>query len=460
MTALGQGATVEGLIPGNPAGLRTTAAVFRRYGTLLTDTGEQLARITARGWTGKAAEAFDAKFREEPKRWSAGGQAYLAAANAIDEYATVLTTAQQQAAQAAAEYAAGRQQDAQFQPGGQFGALSPGEARMQAAQALLAQARDDVSDAARRATAKISAARDQAPARPTFGEELVDLGSEIGAGLWESTRDLFNFAAKLDPARIWYEPDEYLDEMGSLLAGLAQIPQHPTEFVMSVTDWETWKESPGRAIGHLVPDLLLALSGGKTLKAGRAEVALAEAEQKLAELTHLGDELQAKGWLGADTPPTSGEVGRLTQGYDKYGGLTREEFLQKYWDPTARDGQGGWRYPPNDGFDGPRVPYTPQVGELFDRFGSPAGEYLSPQGAKFSERALPPGNLNPQFDHHGYRVYEVIKPWDSAAGQADLGRIAPAFEQPGGGTQLKTSRSVQWLLDNDYIRDVTDKAVK
>jgi filamentous hemagglutinin len=94
---------------------------------------------------------------------------------------------------------------------------------------------------------------------------------------------------------------------------------------------------------------------------------------------------------------------------------------------------------------------TLPVGTSLDRYGAEKGGFLAPKGTPGDQRALAPGSIA-----DGYRGYEVIKPLPIKSGQT-----APAFGQSGGGVQYKIinpetgkAASVQWLLDNKYIRDV------
>lgn len=88
------------------------------------------------------------------------------------------------------------------------------------------------------------------------------------------------------------------------------------------------------------------------------------------------------------------------------------------------------------------------VGTKLDRYGGPDGAFLSPQGTPFDQRALAPGS-----QAGGYYQYEVIKPLPVIQGE-----IAPAFGEPGGGTQILANLSdkvnVQWLIDNGFIKAV------
>lgn len=102
---------------------------------------------------------------------------------------------------------------------------------------------------------------------------------------------------------------------------------------------------------------------------------------------------------------------------------------------------GDWDWPPNEGFGGPQTKETLPVGTRIDRFGHPGGKYLSPEGTPFPSRALAPKSVGDK-----YNVYKVVKPLE-----VQSGKIAPAFDQPGGGTQYKTTKSVQDLIDEGYL---------
>ncbi|MFE0701300.1 TNT domain-containing protein [Streptomyces sp. NPDC058872] len=155
-------------------------------------------------------------------------------------------------------------------------------------------------------------------------------------------------------------------------------------------------------------------------------------------------------------------VGPLLVRYHRTGHLSPDAFLKKYWEGPS-DG-GGWKYPPNDGFAevNGRVDKEPELllaGERLDRFGSEYGSYLAPAGDAYARRALPPQNLNtrdPGFpcDYHLYEVTKGFVVWE--------GSIAPWFEQPGGGRQIKLDPvfldpgegqrlNVKWLLDHGYL---------
>ncbi|MFD9903829.1 TNT domain-containing protein [Streptomyces sp. NPDC059063] len=155
-------------------------------------------------------------------------------------------------------------------------------------------------------------------------------------------------------------------------------------------------------------------------------------------------------------------VGPLLKGWKRTGGLTPSAFLKKYWQGPADT--GSWKYPPNDGFatvngQVDKHPEKLDKGERLDRFGSEFGSFLAPEGDSYAKRALPPQNLNTRDAAYAcdYRVYKVAKPFS-----VWQGGIAPWFEQPGGGQQIKLDPvfldpgegqrlNVKWLLDHGYL---------
>jgi hypothetical protein len=179
-----------------------------------------------------------------------------------------------------------------------------------------------------------------------------------------------------------------------------------------------------------------------------------------ADLRHL-DQLDEPRHLDLEevTPwsrggPLDGDVPgahNYPDGYDRYGGLGEQAFHDKYWDPDARGGQGGWDYPTEadgfpDGFDGPREPNTMQAGDVIDRYGPADGRYASPDGTPFGERALPPSSVG-----SSYTQYEVVRPLPETVIE---GKIAAWFEQPGGGIQYHFDHDISWYVDKGYLAPV------
>jgi hypothetical protein len=140
--------------------------------------------------------------------------------------------------------------------------------------------------------------------------------------------------------------------------------------------------------------------------------------------------------LGPVRLPTRLPIFDLIDDYDRFDGLCPGAFLEKWFNTTANS----YTYPPLNGFllDTAGKPIlgnvTLKVGSLVDRFGSEFGSFVSPEGAEYEQRALPPWNLNtPAGDTRypaNYHVYRVLKEFEALAGP-----IAPWFGQPGLGVQ-------------------------
>jgi Tuberculosis necrotizing toxin len=168
--------------------------------------------------------------------------------------------------------------------------------------------------------------------------------------------------------------------------------------------------------------------------------------------------------LGPEVLPDHGVVGLELRGYWRFAGLTRNEFLTRYWDPSAGGGAGGWRYPRDNGFvigpNGHPVEAPEQLwpGLRIDRYGRATGQFLAPFGALYAQRAIPPSNLDNDPPHScDYHAYVVLRAFRVQAGPA-----APAFGQPGWALQYLLDSSlidgapdrltVAWLVTHAYLR--------
>ena len=95
-------------------------------------------------------------------------------------------------------------------------------------------------------------------------------------------------------------------------------------------------------------------------------------------------------------------------------------------------------------------------GTIIDRFGSPFGSWLSPDGTLFAERALPLDSAA-----KSYYQYVVDDPMKLPPGyRIEESQAAPWFHQPGGGTQYRIiapegqEPSVQRLVNSGFLRQV------
>jgi Tuberculosis necrotizing toxin len=164
--------------------------------------------------------------------------------------------------------------------------------------------------------------------------------------------------------------------------------------------------------------------------------------------------------LGPAQLPDTGRLGLMLTGYQRLGGMPAQAFLAVFW------GHGSWHYPPQQGYvlDLRRQPDIIVVrltrGLRIDRFGPPAGSYLSPYGTPLRMRALPPDNLDSTpgvpASQCNYYAYRVLKAFD-----VDAGPVARWFRQPGYGFQYHLNGyllkgapphlTVSWLVSHRYL---------
>lgn len=121
----------------------------------------------------------------------------------------------------------------------------------------------------------------------------------------------------------------------------------------------------------------------------------------------------------------------------------------RFWVNTAGEAEYKPNWPPNDGADGDSYRYRHQRGEQLDRYGKPSGKYMSPADTPKPQRAMPPEEL---YDSGALRRYEVIA--DDL--ESTAAKVAPAFHQPGGGTQYKMDERVEDLVKDEKLRPMTD----
>ena len=192
-------------------------------------------------------------------------------------------------------------------------AYDPGADDRRRAEVLLADARQRVADAGTAAARTISAAWADAPREPHWWEKAGHFVAEIGRGAWEATAGLVEFVWSISTVRMLVDPEGWATDMQALGTGLVYGVTHPVEFGKALLDWDTWQESPGRAIGHLLPDLLLTLAtagGGAAARGARGLKALdevADVGTTFQRLDRLGESGQRLTYLQRARNVLSGE---------------------------------------------------------------------------------------------------------------------------------------------------------
>lgn len=182
MTQLGQTRNPVDLIPGDAYSVAGVASKMYDYGALLAEAGSGLSRIdTSSGWAGAAADAFRKRFNGQPAKWLEAGSCFQSAARALDNYATVLVQAQDQAGVAIQMWSQGEKNGAQ---------------------AILANAQSQAEAAAKSANAVVGAARDKAPPHPGFWSDVGHFFSDAGHDIENVGADAVDALASLGNAAI------------------------------------------------------------------------------------------------------------------------------------------------------------------------------------------------------------------------------------------------------------------
>lgn len=170
------------------------------------------------------------------------------------------------------------------------------------------------------------------------------------------------------------------------------------------------------------------------------------------------DELAA--WAGPPAQASSDVAGLGGDASRPWGTdpLTGEPLTERGWAVRYTTADGSPRWPPNGGaVAGTRVAYddlarfVEAYGADLDRIGGEGGQYLGvPPGAAWRRRSLAPYSLG--LAVHRYRVTGALP----GGWSVEVSTIAPAFGQPGGGTQV---RFIDAQGQPVSVADLTDPAV-
>jgi uncharacterized Zn-binding protein involved in type VI secretion len=169
----------------------------------------------------------------------------------------------------------------------------------------------------------------------------------------------------------------------------------------------------GQAVAGVAGGLLGgAIGGGAGFRGGQLA-----GNRFLPNPTSTGGVLARQGLSGGN-PAAVAAVNRMPPAFRSEHAAARAAGWQR---PDGKT----W-YPPNNGGVGTPVTRTLPEGMKLDRFGNEGGSFMSNAGDNFGARALPgqpAGPANPYTTGRGLVVEES--------------RIAPWFDQPGGGTQYR-----------------------
>ena len=291
-------------IEGNPGNIRAKALTMEQKGQLFYDTGDALAKIDVSGWTGRAADEFREAHDLEPDRWVKAGNGFKKAAAGLTTYAGALEDAQRRAGEAKAEYERGERESASartqydsymgrmrayWSSGGTDQAepfVDWGDPIQQ--EALRRAGRRAGRPRQRRRTSapgEVRAGCADAPEEPNWLESGLKFVGGIFEGAGEAVWDLLTMVP-FSPVNMVIDsyklatgdltPEELMkkyelsaenawDMAQGIYTGLTTDPiGFGKELGKSLLDWDTWADDPARAIGHLVPDAVVAVATAGT----------------------------------------------------------------------------------------------------------------------------------------------------------------------------------------------------
>ncbi|MFG2868213.1 putative T7SS-secreted protein [Streptomyces sp. NPDC048338] len=324
---LGQTEDKTKLIYGSASRINAVAAKLTAFQSAFDDTGDGLKGLDSGQLKGETADALRTAVGTQPPKWYKAADASSKALGALEAFADTVTWAQGQAQTAidkwkegvkASENAADahrkkvddyngavdrynaqpadKRDPASLppKPGATF--EDPGKALMKEAQDILAEARKQRNSAAETARTAIRAARDMAPAKPSYAEQAGDglkelqiMGDHVGGGIIKGTAGLLNFVRSVNPTDPYNitHPAEYATSLNSLAAGLVVAVNDPVGTGGQMI--KDFMKDPAEGFGRLIPDLALTAAtggGGAAVKGVR----IAEEAADAARLRRLVDD--------------------------------------------------------------------------------------------------------------------------------------------------------------------------
>lgn len=224
------------LVPGDPAQVWEIAGDLGGVGAAFEEIGSGLRNIDDGGWRGAAADAFRGLFERQPKRFLEAADAFVAAAVALDAYASALSWAQRQAGEAVALVRYGEVVTAEVSPlsfaqqAEQNGVLGGGIAPVESRETRYVVAVDTL----RRALDQVRQVGDEAAVKVRDASGLAPGGS----ALWQA---VFAPAPVVEPARRVVVRSVVKNTAG--LESLA-VAQHPDLLFKQRLDHDVLRDNP------------------------------------------------------------------------------------------------------------------------------------------------------------------------------------------------------------------------
>ncbi|MFD7322592.1 putative T7SS-secreted protein [Streptomyces sp. NPDC059875] len=351
---LGQTEDKTKLIYGSASKINATAAKLTAFQSAFDDTGDGLKGLDSSQLKGETADAVRTAVSTQPPKWYAAADACSKAVGGLEAFADTVTWAQGQAQAAidkwkegvkASENAAdahrkkvddynGAVDRYNAQPADKRDPASlpprpaatfddPGKKLMKEAQDILAEARRQRNSAAENARRLVQAARDMAPQKPSYAEQVGDgfqelqiMGDHVGGGLIKGTAGLLNFVRSVNPTDPYNitHPAEYATSLNSLAAGLVVAVNDPVGTGTQMV--KDFMKDPAEGFGRLIPDLALTAAtggGGAAVKGIRigADAADAARARKLIDDDPDGTHNTSDGDRDAGGDPVDLATGRM-----------------------------------------------------------------------------------------------------------------------------------------------------
>ncbi|MHC3818339.1 putative T7SS-secreted protein [Streptomyces sp. DT9] len=352
---LGQTEDKTKLIYGSTGKLDSTVTKLRAFQAAFDSTGDGLKGLDSGELKGETANALRSAVSTQPAKWYAAADATSKALGALDSFASTVTWAQGQAQIAidkwkegvkASETAADahrkkvddfnkavdrynakpsdKRDPSELPPRPASTFEDPGKKLMKDAQDILAEARTQRNSAAQTARTAISAARDMAPKKPSYSEQLRDgfdeaqvMGMHVDGGIIKATAGTLNFVRGINPMDPYNltHPAEYVTNLNSLAAGLVVAANDPTGTGIQMA--KDFMKDPAEGFGRLIPDIALTIAtggGGAAVKGVRVADEAAEAARlrrlvdDAPEGTHGRTDVKR---VSKDTDPVDLATGRM-----------------------------------------------------------------------------------------------------------------------------------------------------
>ncbi|MET9770113.1 putative T7SS-secreted protein [Streptomyces sp. NPDC006415] len=312
---LGQTEDPKKLVYGSVSKIRAQVSHLKDFESSFTLVGNGLKGLQGDGLKGASADAFQKAMAKEPPRWFKAADAFGKAADAMNRFAETVEWAQAQAKEALEEYNRAKKasQDARTaynksvtgynaaveakkdtlpaRPPENF--TDPAGPLIKAAQDRLDTARTQRNDVAETARTAVRAARDAAPPKPSYAEQLKDgmdylevAQTHLAGGVVKGTAGLANFVRSVNPMDPYNltHPAEYQTSLNSTVAGLTVAVNDPMGAGKQMLN--EFMKDPSEGIGKLIPELV-GTKGLGALKKG-------------ATVARHADDLKGPGRTGLD----------------------------------------------------------------------------------------------------------------------------------------------------------------